>query len=150
MVAVSAVAHAGIVAAPIFSPAAGSYLSAQTVTLSTATSGASIAYTTDGSTPTESGGIVTHGSLYTLSLTISVTTTVNAISFEKGLTDSPVTSVTYTVNLSPSNAQSAPKPSSITLMANPAGTSRVLSFTYLKAKLISPPAPTESISLPVH
>ena len=43
-------------AAPTFSPAAGTYTSAQTVTISTTTSGASIRYTTDGSTPSETAG----------------------------------------------------------------------------------------------
>jgi hypothetical protein len=41
----------GAVAAPTFSPAGGTYTSAQSVTISTTTGGASIRYTTDGSTP---------------------------------------------------------------------------------------------------
>ena len=56
---------------PAFSPAAGTYTSAQTVTLSTTTSGASIRYTTDGSTPTE-----TAGTLYSAPITVSSTTTI--------------------------------------------------------------------------
>jgi hypothetical protein len=103
LVAMSAVARA-VVAAPVFSPAAGTYLSAQTMTLSTATNGASIAYTMDGSTPTESGGTITHGSLYTIPLTINATTTLQAIAFASGNTDSPVTSATYTINSLPTVA----------------------------------------------
>ena len=39
-------------ATPTFTPAAGTYSSAQSVTISTTTGGATIRYTTDGSTPT--------------------------------------------------------------------------------------------------
>jgi hypothetical protein len=68
------------------------------VTITTTTGGASIAYTTDGSTPTESGGTVTHGTLYSGAISIGATTTLNAIAFENGFNDSPVTSGMYTIS----------------------------------------------------
>ncbi len=85
--------------APTFSPVAGTYTSPQTVTVSSTTSGASIAYTTDGSTPTASGGTITHGSLYSPPLIISATTTLTAIVFGPGYTPSTATSGKYTINL---------------------------------------------------
>jgi hypothetical protein len=89
------------VAAPTFNPPAGTYTSAQTVTITSATSGASIAYTTDGSTPTESGGTVTHGILLSNggSVSISATTTLKAMAFASGMTDSTVTTGSYTISL---------------------------------------------------
>jgi MYXO-CTERM domain-containing protein len=81
-------------AAPVFSPAAGTYTSAQTVTITSATSGATIRYTTDGSTPTQ-----TTGSLYSGPLTISGNVTLQTIAYEPGFTNSPVTSGTYTINI---------------------------------------------------
>ena len=82
------------VATPTFSPAAGTYSTAQTVTISTATSGASIRYTTNGSTPSE-----TVGTLYSAPITVSATTTINAIAYESGMTDSTVASATYAIQL---------------------------------------------------
>ncbi|HWZ94605.1 MAG TPA: chitobiase/beta-hexosaminidase C-terminal domain-containing protein, partial [Opitutaceae bacterium] len=89
------------VAAPTFNPPAGTYTSAQTVTITSTTSGASIAYTTDGSTPTESGGTITHGTALANggAVTISVTTTLKAMAFKGGMTDSPVTTGVYTISL---------------------------------------------------
>ena len=43
---------------PIFSPAAGTYSSAQTVTISTTTASATIYYTTNGTTPTTNSNCV--------------------------------------------------------------------------------------------
>ena len=83
---------AGGAATPTFSPAAGTYTTTQTVTIGTSTSGASIRYTTDGSTPTE-----TAGTLYTGAITVSSTTTLNAVAYASGYTDSPVASATYTI-----------------------------------------------------
>jgi hypothetical protein len=77
-------------AAPTFSPAGGYYTTAQTVTLSTTTSGASIRYTTDGSAPSE-----TAGTLYSGPITIGVTTTLKAIAFASGLTNSTVSTANY-------------------------------------------------------
>jgi hypothetical protein len=81
------------VAAPTFSPPGGTYSSVQTVTISCATAGASVRYTTDGSTPTE-----TNGTLYSGPVTISVTITLKAIAYEAGFADSPVTTAIYTIN----------------------------------------------------
>jgi hypothetical protein len=89
------------VAAPMFNPLAGTYTSAQTVTITSTTSSASIAYTTDGSTPTESGGTITHGTALANggAITISVTTTLKALAFKSGMTDSTVTSGSYTISV---------------------------------------------------
>ncbi|MDY7227107.1 polysaccharide lyase family 7 protein [Hyalangium rubrum] len=86
---------AGQVATPSFSPAAGTYTSAQTVTLGSSTPGASIRYTTDGSTPSASTG-----TLYSGPVTISATTTLKAIAYQSGLTPSAVRSGTYTITAS--------------------------------------------------
>src|SRR5205814_3495172 len=60
-----------VVAAPTFSPPAGTYT--QPVTISTTTAGASIRYTTDGSNPTS-----TVGTLYTKPAALASTTTIKA------------------------------------------------------------------------
>jgi regulation of enolase protein 1 (concanavalin A-like superfamily) len=77
-------------AAPTFSPGSGTYSATQSVTISTTTSGASIRYTTDGSTPSE-----TVGTLYSGPLTVSNTTTVKAVAYASGMSDSAVASATY-------------------------------------------------------
>ncbi len=83
----------GTVATPTFSPAGGTYSAAQSVTISTTTSGASIRYTTDGSTPSE-----TAGTLYSGPVNVSAPTTLKAIAYENSFTDSAIASATYTVN----------------------------------------------------
>ena len=81
----------GQTAAPTFSPAAGTYTSAQSVTLSDATSGATIYYTTNGTTPTSSS------TKYTGPITVSSTETLQAIAVATGGTSSTVTSAAYTM-----------------------------------------------------
>lgn len=81
------------VAAPIFSPGGGTYTSAQTVTITTATSGATIRYTTNGTTPT-----ATSGTVYSGPVSISATTTLRAIAYKSGMADSSVTVATYTIS----------------------------------------------------
>lgn len=79
-------------ATPTFSPAAGTYNEAQDVTISTTTSGASIYYTTDGTTPSS-----TNGTLYTGAINVSSTTTIKAIAVKSGNNDSQVAEATYTI-----------------------------------------------------
>jgi len=82
------------VATPTFSPAAGTYTSAQSVTISTTTSGASIRYSTDGSTPT-----ATTGTVYSGPVTVSATTTIKAVGYATGVATSPVATANYTFNV---------------------------------------------------
>jgi hypothetical protein len=79
--------------APVFSPGGGTYSSAQNVTITSATSGASIRYTLDGSTPSE-----TAGTIYSGPVSIGSSATLKAIAYESGFTDSGVTSANYTIN----------------------------------------------------
>ena len=80
-------------ATPTFSPAPGTYTSVQTVTISDATPGATIYYTTDGTTPT------TGSTKYTGVITVSSTETINAIAVVSGLSNSAVATGVYTLNL---------------------------------------------------
>lgn len=76
-------------AAPTFSPAGGTFTSAQTVTISAA-EGATIYYTTDKSVPT------TSSTKYEGAITISTTTTIKAIAVKDSHTSS-IASATYTL-----------------------------------------------------
>jgi hypothetical protein len=78
-------------APPNFSPAAGTYVSAQSVTLTDDTSGAVIYYTTNGNTPTHSSAN------YSSPIAVSSTTTIKAIASSAGLSDSPVVSAAFTI-----------------------------------------------------
>jgi hypothetical protein len=79
-------------AAPTFSPGGGTYGSSQAVAISDATAGATIYYTTDGSTPT------TGSSQYSTTITVSGSETVNAIAIAGGYVQSGVGSADYTIN----------------------------------------------------
>ena len=80
-------------ATPTFSPAAGSYASAQTVTISDTTAGAVIYYTTNGTTPTTASS-----SVYSGPITVSKTQTVKAIAAAPGFSNSAVASAAYTIS----------------------------------------------------
>jgi len=77
---------------PAFSVAGGTYTSAQTVSLTDGTSGATIYYTTDGSTPS------TSSTQYAGPITVSASETINAIATSSGLTPSSVVSAAYVIS----------------------------------------------------
>lgn len=83
-------AAGSVVATPTITPATGNYYEAQTVSIETATAGATIHYTTDGSEPS------TSSSVYSAPFSVSTTTTVKAIAVAAGKTNSSVATVTLT------------------------------------------------------
>ena len=92
-------------AAPTLSPAPGSYATAQTVALADTTPGATIYYTTNGTTPT------TASPVYAGPINVGTTTTIQAIAFASGFSTSALTSGVYTIG-----AQ-GPAPASVSLAA---------------------------------
>lgn len=82
-------------AAPVVQPAAGTYDDTQSVTISEADAGATVYYTTDGSTPTASSNV------YSAPIVVSETQTLQAIAIGAGSTKSPVTTATYTLKRPP-------------------------------------------------
>jgi acetyl esterase/lipase len=94
------------VTTPTASPQPGIYASAQTVTLSSATTGAAIYYTTDGSDPASSS------TLYIDPINVSATTTIKGIAMKEGMSNSAIMTAVYTINSSVTYT--------VTVTANPA------------------------------
>jgi Chitobiase/beta-hexosaminidase C-terminal domain len=90
-----------MVAVPAISPATGSYVGAQQVTISDSTPGSKIYYTTNGTVPTSSS------TPYTGPLSIATSSTVQAIAVLLG-SPSAVASSTLTITSSPSSPIPAP------------------------------------------
>ena len=88
------------VEAPTASVASGTYTKNQSVILSSATEGATIYYTTDGTEPDK-----TNGEIYTVPIAVtgtageSVDTTIKAIAVKDRMQDSEVQTFTYTIEL---------------------------------------------------
>jgi hypothetical protein len=83
------------VALPVFSPAAGTYYSVQEVAITDATPGATIHYTSNGSTPTAASTV------YSAPIQISANETIKAIAIHTGMTNSDIATATYTIIGSP-------------------------------------------------
>ena len=104
----------GTLAAPTFTPGAGTFVTSVDVSLS-ASSGTTIRYTTDGSDPTPSSTI------YSAAITPTVTTTIKAKAFKVDWTASATAATTYAIkaatpSLSPgSGAYSAGQAITVTL-----------------------------------
>jgi hypothetical protein len=106
-----------LAATPTFSPGSGTYGSAQMVTINDATTGATIYYTNDGTTPTTSSAV------YNGPITVSSTETLQAIAGASGYNNSTVASATYTISLSP-DYQLSVTPSTLTIVAGQSGTAK--------------------------
>jgi len=82
-------------ATPTFTPPSGSYTTAQQVTITDATPGASVYYTTNGTTPSASS------TFYSGPLTVANSQTVEAIAISPGYNESPVATASYNLPLQP-------------------------------------------------
>jgi hypothetical protein len=79
-------------ALPVFTPVAGTYASAENVTIADATKGAVIYYTTNGSTPT------TASTKYSAPILVSASETIHAIAVATGYSNSNVATASYTID----------------------------------------------------
>jgi Uncharacterized protein conserved in bacteria len=100
---------------PSFSPPSGTYTSTQLVTISDATNGATIYYTTDVNVAPTTGS-----TMYTGAIKVSSTETIQAIAVAPGYNDSAITSATYTINL-PKDFSVSISPASISMNAGQSG-----------------------------
>jgi formylglycine-generating enzyme required for sulfatase activity len=78
-------------AAPVFSPVGGTYSSAQNVTITSATSGAVIHYTTNGTEPD------TTSAIYTTPINVATNLTIKAIAVKTGWAISPTSTAVYVI-----------------------------------------------------
>jgi glycosidase len=78
-------------ATPVLSVNTGTYTALQSVTISDATAGATIHYTTDGSTPTAASAT------YAAPIAVATTTTIEALAVASDATNSSVAKSTYTI-----------------------------------------------------
>jgi hypothetical protein len=83
------------VATPVITPNGGSYTGSVSVTLTTATPGATLRYTLDGTDPSAASPV------YSTALILTTSTTVKARGFKAGLTDSAVATAAFTVTAAP-------------------------------------------------
>lgn len=115
------------VATPIFNPPGGLYRVGQNVSISSATSGATLRYTTDGSDP-DSSSTVYNSPIYIG----SIVTTVKAKAFKSGWAHSNIASAIYTIGTMPTVG---------TPYFDPPGE------TYLEAQSVSISCDTEGASI---
>ena len=135
---ISAAGTTGTTATPTFSPAAGTYATAQSVTISDSTAGASIFFTTDGTPPS------TSSTKFTTAIAVSSTETIKAIATATGLAPSAIASATYTIQ--PVIATTTTVASS----ANPQVVGQNVTFTATVKPASGSGVPTGSVTFTVN
>ncbi len=88
------------VATPVFAPPAGSYAGTQNVSITSATAGATIRYTVDGTTPTA------NSPLYAGPISVGISRTLQAMAFKSGFANSSIASADYVI--APANPVATP------------------------------------------
>lgn len=106
-------------AIPTFSPVAGTYGSAQSVTLSTTSSGAIICYNTTGAPATNGSTGCTTGTLYSGAITVSSSETLYAVAGGTGFTDSAVGSAAYVISSTVATPTASPVGGTFTSTTGP-------------------------------
>ncbi len=101
-----AAAAQGTAAAPVFTPKPGKYTAPLTVTIATATAGATTYYTLDGSSPSRQKSPVYKGPLK-----LTATATLKAFAYKPGLKGSAITSGAYVLSAPPPPPPPPPPPS---------------------------------------
>ncbi|PKN72375.1 MAG: hypothetical protein CVU50_07315 [Candidatus Cloacimonetes bacterium HGW-Cloacimonetes-3] len=135
----------GTVATPTFTPAAGTYTTAQNVTLACTTAGAQIRYTTDGTDPTATS------TLYSAAIPVAATLTIKAKGFLTDWTPSAVATAAYVITGTVATPTFTPEPGNyqnqldVTLACATAGAS--IRYTLDGTE---PVATSPLYSLPIH
>ena len=146
--AISWIGPINVAAAPAFSPAPGTYNSAQLVTLTDSTTGANIYYRTDGSTPT------TASSVYVQAINVGFTETFRAIATAPNYATSAITNGSYVIaippNLSALSPASGAVGTAVTISGSNFGTSQGSSTVSFNGTAATPSSwSASSIVVPV-
>lgn len=118
---------------PTFSPGTEGFSVSASVTLADSTPGATIHFTTDGSTPTTSSAV------YTGPITVTANTTINALAVASGYLNSAVGTASYTLV--------APTLTGATISLTGGGTSMALGSTIQACVNLSYVSPTENTTI---
>ncbi len=113
------------VATPAIQPAAGTYSATQSISITDATAGATVYYTTDGTTPTSASPT------YSAPLAVSSATTVQAVATLTGYTNSTVTTAAYKFR-----TPAATYPINLAITATPSGSGKPLQLTPITLTLV--------------
>jgi methionine-rich copper-binding protein CopC len=105
-----------LVATPVISPGTGTYSSPQTVSIASATPGATIYYTTTGNVPVVGTGFTR---VYTGPFLVSTTTTIRAIAVRSGMTNSNVAAAFLTLNIPGRQSVVKAVPAALEVFPNP-------------------------------